>query len=156
MKTILRKLSNLFKQKSDLEQFVSSKYPQSTADVEHWTRYFYDNRSRFLWINGYQWLMTTGIGWTEKFHRIQIKSNHTTREASVSLNNCMMKARLSPNLISFVTVLRGNWILKVSVFKNKQIMVVSRHCFDMDRTNVNFFMDQNLAADFIEQLVIEE
>jgi hypothetical protein len=67
-----------------------------------------------------------------------------------------MKARLSPNLISFVTVLRGNWILKVSVFKNKQIMVVSQHCFDMDKTKVNFFMDQNLAADFIEQLVIEE
>jgi hypothetical protein len=67
-----------------------------------------------------------------------------------------MKARLSPNLISFVTVLRGNWIFKVSVFKSKQIMVVSRHCFDMDRTKVNFFMDQNLAADFIEQLVIEE
>jgi hypothetical protein len=67
-----------------------------------------------------------------------------------------MKARLSPNLISFVTVLRGSWILKVSVYKNKQIMVVSQHCFDMDRSSVNFFMDQNLAADFIEQLVIEE
>lgn len=48
MKTLLAKLSNLFKQKSDLEEFVSSKYPQSTADVEHWTRYFYDSKSRFL------------------------------------------------------------------------------------------------------------
>jgi len=48
MKTLLRKLSNLFKQESELEQFVSSKYPQTGADVEHWTRYFYDNRSRFL------------------------------------------------------------------------------------------------------------
>lgn len=48
MKTLLRKLSNLFKQKSDLEEFISSKYPQSAADVEHWTRYFYDSKSRFL------------------------------------------------------------------------------------------------------------
>ena len=48
MKTILRKLSDMFKQTSDLEQFISSKYPQSTADVEHWTRYFYDSKSRFL------------------------------------------------------------------------------------------------------------
>jgi hypothetical protein len=67
-----------------------------------------------------------------------------------------MKARLSPNLISFITVRRGNWILKVSVYKSKQVMIVSRHFFDMDRTSVNFFIDQNSAADFIEQLVIEE
>ena len=67
-----------------------------------------------------------------------------------------MKARLSPNLISFVTVRRGDWILKVSVFKNKQILVVAQHCFDMEKTHINFFQDQNAAADFIEQLVIEE
>ena len=67
-----------------------------------------------------------------------------------------MKARLSPNLISFVTVRRGDWILKVSVYKNKNIMVVSQHCFDMEKTIIRFFLDQNSAADFIEQLVIEE
>ena len=67
-----------------------------------------------------------------------------------------MKARLSPNLNSFVTVRRGDWILKVSVYKNKQIMVVAQHCFDMETTHIKFFQDQNAAADFIEQLVIEE
>ena len=67
-----------------------------------------------------------------------------------------MKARLSPNLISFVTVRRGDWILKVSVYKNKNILVVGRHCFEMEKTIVRFFFDQNTAADFIEQLVIEE
>lgn len=66
----------------------------------------------------------------------------------------MMKAKLSPNLISFVTVRRGEWILKVSVFKSKQIMVVAQHCFDMETVLVRFFIDQNMAADFIEQLVI--
>ena len=66
----------------------------------------------------------------------------------------MMKAKLSPNLISFVTVRRGEWILKVSVFRNKQIMVVAQHCFDMETVLVRFFIDQNMAADFIEQLVI--
>ena len=65
-----------------------------------------------------------------------------------------MKAKLSPNLISFVTVRRGEWILKVSVFKSKQIMVVAQHCFDMETVIVRFFIDQNMAADFIEQLVI--
>jgi predicted RNA-binding protein with PIN domain len=67
----------------------------------------------------------------------------------------MMKAKLSPNLISFVTVRRGEWILKVSVFKSRQIMVVAQHCFDMEKLVVKYFTNQNTAADFIEQLVIE-
>lgn len=36
------------KEQSTLEAFITSKRPTSTAEVEHWTRYFYDNRSRFL------------------------------------------------------------------------------------------------------------
>jgi hypothetical protein len=67
-----------------------------------------------------------------------------------------MKAKLSPNMISFVTVRRGDWILKISVYKNKQIMVVAQHCYDYERTLITFFTDQNMAADFIEQLVIED
>jgi hypothetical protein len=67
-----------------------------------------------------------------------------------------MKAKLSPNMISFVTVRRGDWILKISVYKNKQIMVVAQHCYDYERTLITFFTDQNYAADFIEQLVIED
>jgi len=67
-----------------------------------------------------------------------------------------MKAKLSPNMISFVTVRRGDWVLKISVYKNKQIMVVAQHCYEYERTLVRFFTDQNFAADFIEQLVIED
>jgi hypothetical protein len=67
-----------------------------------------------------------------------------------------MKAKLSPNMISFVTVRRGDWILKISVYKNKQVMVVAQHCYDYERTLITFFTDQNIAADFIEQLVIED
>jgi len=66
-----------------------------------------------------------------------------------------MKAKLSPNMISFVAVRRGEWILKISVFKNRQILVVAQHCYDF-RTIVQYFVDQNHAADFIEQLVIED
>jgi hypothetical protein len=68
----------------------------------------------------------------------------------------MMRAKLSPNMISFVTVRRGEWILKISVFKNRQIMVVAQHCYELERLIIKFFTDQNTAADFIEQLVIEE
>ncbi len=68
----------------------------------------------------------------------------------------MMKPKISPNLISFVTVRRGNWILKVSVFKNKTILVVARHFFDMDKTEVQFFDDQNAAADFLDNIAEKE
>jgi hypothetical protein len=67
-----------------------------------------------------------------------------------------MKAKLSPNLISFVTVRRGEWILKVSVYKNKQIMVIAHHCYELENLIIRYFNDQNSAADFIELLVIED
>jgi hypothetical protein len=66
-----------------------------------------------------------------------------------------MKAKLSPNMISFVAVRRGEWVLKISVFRNRQILVVAQNCYDF-RTIVQYFIDQNHAADFIEQLVIED
>ena len=59
-------------------------------------------------------------------------------------------------MISFVTVRRGDWILKISVYKNKQVMVVAQHYYDYERTLITFFTNQNIAADFIEQLVIED
>jgi hypothetical protein len=65
-----------------------------------------------------------------------------------------MRAKISENLISFVTVRRGEWILKVSVYKNKQIMIVAQHYFDMENSIIRFFTNQNTAADFIEELVI--
>lgn len=68
----------------------------------------------------------------------------------------MMKAKISPNLISFVTVRRGEWILKVSVYKNKQIMVIAQHCYEYEKMIIRCFSDQNEAADFIELLVIED
>ena len=43
--------------------------------------------------------------------------------------------------------------MKVSVFKNKQIMVVAQHYYDLDKIIVKYFLDQNNAADFIEELV---
>jgi hypothetical protein len=55
-----------------------------------------------------------------------------------------------------VTVRRGEWILKVSVYKNKQIMVIAHHCYEYEKLIIRYFTDQNSAADFIELLVIED
>lgn len=72
------------------------------------------------------------------------------------LNKGMMRAKITDNLISFVAVKRNDWILKVSVFKNRHIMVVAHHCYDYEKIHIRSFDDQNHAADFIEQLVLEE
>lgn len=67
-----------------------------------------------------------------------------------------MKAKITQNMISFITVRRGEWILKISVYKTKQVMVVAQNYFDPECLLIRFFTDQNIAADFIEQLVDEE
>jgi hypothetical protein len=67
----------------------------------------------------------------------------------------MMKAKLSPNLISFFLVRRGNWMLKVSVYKAKQVLVFMQHVYDMDKIVMQIFQNQNEAADFIEHMIEE-
>ena len=48
MKNILSKISNLFKQKSQLEQFILSKNPVTAGDVDHWTKVFQHSQYRGL------------------------------------------------------------------------------------------------------------
>jgi len=48
MKRILSKFSNFFKQKSQLEQFILSKNPMNSSDVDHWTRRYYEGEVRGL------------------------------------------------------------------------------------------------------------
>jgi hypothetical protein len=67
-----------------------------------------------------------------------------------------MKAKLSPNMISFVAVRRGDWILKISVYKNRQVMVAAQHYYELERFIIRFFTTQDNAADFIEQLASED
>jgi hypothetical protein len=66
-----------------------------------------------------------------------------------------MKAKLSPNLISFFLVRRGNWTIKVSVYKNKQILVFMQHVYDIDKIIMQCFQNQDEAADFIEHMIEE-
>ena len=68
----------------------------------------------------------------------------------------MMKAKITPNLISFVTVRRGDWIIKVSVYKTKVVLVVAQNYYATEQIIIKHFAHQNDAADFIENLVTEE
>jgi hypothetical protein len=67
-----------------------------------------------------------------------------------------VKAKISPNMISFVTVRRGEWILKISVYKTQQVLVIAQHCYEQERVMVRVFTTQDEAANFIEQMVIED
>lgn len=67
-----------------------------------------------------------------------------------------MKAKISPNLISFVTIRRGDWVMKISVFKNKHVLLVAQNYFANDQIIIKQFNHHDTAAQFIETLVSEE
>jgi hypothetical protein len=66
----------------------------------------------------------------------------------------MSKFNISPNLFSYHAVRRGEWVLKVSVFKNKHIMVVAYNPYDME-LQIKHFNHPDEAANFIEKLIEE-
>ena len=66
-----------------------------------------------------------------------------------------MKAKISKDLISFFLVRRGNWALKVSVYKNMQILVFMQHIYDVDKIIMHFFHSQDEAANIIEHMIEE-
>jgi hypothetical protein len=67
----------------------------------------------------------------------------------------MMRAKVSPNLISFITIRRGNWIMKISVFKTKEVLLLAQHYFETEKFQVKHFHDQNEAAEYIDKLAEE-
>jgi hypothetical protein len=64
----------------------------------------------------------------------------------------MMKAKVSPNLISFVTIRRGNWIMKISVYKTKWVLLVAQHYYDKEKFVIKEFSNHDEAAVFIDFL----
>ena len=48
MKPIISKILNLFKSRSQLEEFILSKNPSNAGDVDHWTRVFNHSQYRGL------------------------------------------------------------------------------------------------------------
>jgi hypothetical protein len=44
MKKLFKKISKLFEQKSELEQYILSKNPQSASDVDFWSRKYSERK----------------------------------------------------------------------------------------------------------------
>jgi hypothetical protein len=67
-----------------------------------------------------------------------------------------MKSKISKDLISFVTIRRGNWIMKISVYRTKEVLVLAQHYFEIERFIVNQFINQEEAAAFLDMLASED
>lgn len=67
-----------------------------------------------------------------------------------------MKAKVSPNLVSYITVRRGDWVMKVSVFKNKNVLVIAQNYYATEQIVIKHFASQNEATDYIENLIKDE
>lgn len=67
-----------------------------------------------------------------------------------------MKAKVSPNLLSFVTVRRGDWIMKISVYKTKHVLLIAQNYYATEQIIIKHFKNHDEAANFIETLIIEE
>lgn len=46
--------------------------------------------------------------------------------------------------------------MKISVWKHKFVLVVAQNVYDMEQVIVRYFDNHEMAADFIDKLVIEE
>jgi hypothetical protein len=68
----------------------------------------------------------------------------------------MMNAKVSPNLISFITIRRGNWVMKISVFKRNYVMIVAQHYFETDQFFVKQFTHHDEAVNFIDMLALKD
>ena len=67
-----------------------------------------------------------------------------------------MKAKVSPNLLSFITVRRGDWIMKISVFKTKHVLLIAQNYYATEQIMIKHFKNHDEAARFIDNLIIEE
>jgi len=65
------------------------------------------------------------------------------------------KASVFPNMVTYVPIRRKDWILKISIWKDKSILVVCYNVFTLS-TVVRNFENADLAASFLDFLVEQE
>ena len=67
-----------------------------------------------------------------------------------------MRAKVTKDMISFIPVMRGEWVFKISVWKTKQVLIVAQHKYDVSKMYIECLPNEDLAADFIERVSNEE
>jgi hypothetical protein len=67
-----------------------------------------------------------------------------------------MKDKLIKDLITYPFIRRGNYQMKISVFKNMSVVIVANHVMDLDKFFVKHFGNLEEAAEFIEFTIIKD
>lgn len=60
------------------------------------------------------------------------------------------------DLVTYPFMRRGNYQLKISVFKNMSVVIVANHMLDVDKFFVKHFGNLEEAANFIEFIIIKD
>lgn len=65
------------------------------------------------------------------------------------------KSQIFPNMVTYVPLRRKDWIVKISIYKDKSILVVGHNVYTFN-TVVRHFDDANVAASFLDFLIEQE
>lgn len=65
------------------------------------------------------------------------------------------KASLFPNMVTYVPIRRKDWVLKISIFKDKSILIVGYNAYTF-ASIVRQFDNADIAASFVDFLVEQE
>jgi hypothetical protein len=68
----------------------------------------------------------------------------------------MMKDKLIKDLVSYPFIRRGNYQMKISIFKNMSVVIVAHHVLDLDKFFVKHIGNLEQAADFIEFTILKD
>lgn len=60
------------------------------------------------------------------------------------------------DLVTYPWLRRGNYQLKISVFKNMSVVIVANHMMDLDKFFVKHFDNLEDAANFIEFTITKD
>lgn len=64
----------------------------------------------------------------------------------------MNKAKKFSNLDSFVTIRRADWVVKISIFKSKYVMIIGQHYFRENQFFIRWFINHDEASLFLDML----
>jgi hypothetical protein len=67
-----------------------------------------------------------------------------------------MREQLIKDLVTYPFIRRGNYQMKISVFKNMSVVIIANHVLDIDKFFVKHFSNLEYAADFIEFIIIKD
>jgi len=66
-----------------------------------------------------------------------------------------MKANIFKRMVTFQLIRRGNWLMKISVLNDKNVMVVAKHYFNSDVV-IRYFANFEVASNWVEWLIEQE